>query len=197
MIPAPHSNTKPSTQFSPRSDRDPSSDSKPGRAEPSRESAQSMKSVHFEPFEKRSYDLSYACLLIPRDPEHLLTGKLADFIGRAIQTVCIAFGWSLLMVQVQPEYFQWVVSAKVGTPPSKCIHTIREETSKGILGAFRHLRGETHDDFWAPGYLLLVGSEPHPPAVIQEFIKLTRQQQGISKQDRSGQAPGAPDSREV
>jgi REP element-mobilizing transposase RayT len=138
--------------------------------------------VHFEPFENRAYDMSYACLLIPRDPEHLLTGKVADFIRKCIQNVCIAFGWHLVQVQVQPEYFQWVVSAKVGTPPSKCIHMIREETSKGILAAFRQFKPpDGYADFWAPGYLVLVGDQPHPPSIIQEFIKLTRQQQGLSK----------------
>ena len=96
--------------------------------------------MHFEPFENRAYDMSYACLLIPRDPEHLLTGKVADFIQKSIQNVCIAFGWHLMQVQVQPEYFQWVMSATVGTPPSKCIHTIREQTSKGILATFQQFR---------------------------------------------------------
>ena len=67
------------------------------------------RNVHFEPFENRAYDMSYACLLIPRDPEHLLSGKVADFIQKSIQNVCIAFGWHLMQVQVQPEYFQWVV----------------------------------------------------------------------------------------
>lgn len=131
--------------------------------------------------------MSYACLLIPRDPEHQLTGKVADFIQKSVQNVCIAFGWHLLQAQVQPEYFQWVMSAKVGTPPSKCIHMIREETSKGILAAFRQFRApDTYSDFWAPGYLVLVGEEPHPPSIIQEFINLTRQQQGLSRRPPGG-----------
>ena len=135
--------------------------------------------------------MSYACLLIPRDPQHLLTGKVADFIQKSLQNVCIAFGWQMLQVQVQPEYFQWVVSAKVGTPPSKCIRMIREETSKGILAAFRQLRApDANSDFWAPGYLVLVGDEPHPPSIIQEFIKLTRQQQGLTHRGPSGESFG-------
>jgi REP element-mobilizing transposase RayT len=164
-----------------------SPDSKAGGRKPSKDSAQTSKNVHFEPFENRAYAMSYACLLIPRDPEHLLRGKVADFIQKTIQNVCIAFGWQLMQVQVQPEYFQWVVSAKVGTPPSKCIHMIREETSKGILAAFRQFRApEGHSDFWAPGYLVLVGDEPHPPSIIQEFIHLTRQQQGLSTRTHDG-----------
>lgn len=169
-------------QFADGADSDPAAEAKSGRHRAAKDAAQVPKNVHFQPFENRAYDMSYACLLIPRDPEHLLTGKVADFIQKSLQNVCIAFGWHLLQVQVQPEYFQWVVSAKVGTPPSKCIHMIREETSKGILAAFRQFRApETYADFWAPGYLVLVGEEPHPANIIREFIKLTRQQQGLSQ----------------
>ena len=136
--------------------------------------------------------MSYACLLIPRDPEHLLSGKVADFIRKTLQNVCIAFGWQLLQVQVQPDYFQWVVSAKVGTPPSKCIHMIRDETSRGILAAFRDFSvPDGYSDFWAPGYLVLVGNEPHPPGIIQEFIRLTRQQQGLSRGSSGSGGVGA------
>jgi REP element-mobilizing transposase RayT len=174
-------------QFAAQEDSDSPPDSKAAGRKPSKDAAQTPKNVRFEPFENRAYAMSYACLLIPRDPEHLLRGKVADFIQKTIQNVCIAFGWHLVQVQVQPEYFQWVVSAKVGTPPSKCIHMIREETSKGILAAFRQFRApEGHSDFWAPGYLVLVGDEPHPPSIIQEFIHLTRQQQGFSRRNHDG-----------
>lgn len=184
-------------QFTGPPDSESAPDSKSGRRKPSKDAAQSNKNVRFEPFENRAYDLSYACLLIPRNPDHLLTGKVADFVERTIQTVCIAFGWRLSLVQVRPEYFQWVVSAKVGTPPSKCIHMIREETSKGILGAFRQFRGDGHNDFWAPGYLVLVGTEPHPANIIQEFIKLTRQQQGLARRPETGSPPDEIDFGEA
>lgn len=178
-------------QFAAGADSDSTPESKGGRRKPSKDPAQAPKNVHFEPFENRAYEMSYACLLIPRDPEHLLTGKVAEFVQRSIQNVCIAFGWQLMQVQVQPEFFQWVVSAKVGTPPSKCIHMIREETSKGILAAFRQFRtSDDFADFWAPGYLVLVGDEPHPARIIQEFIKLTRQQQGRARRSSGAAGPG-------
>jgi Transposase IS200 like len=85
-------------------------------------------------------------------------------------------------VQVRPEFFQWVLSATMGTLPSKCIHTIREQTSRGILDKFKEFRDKSQfQDFWAPGYLVLVGNEPHPPSIIAEFINLTRQQQGLTR----------------
>ena len=180
----PPSNSRPSTQLTARRDSDSPADPKAGRpGKPSKEPATPANNVHFEPFEQRAYDMSYACLLIPRNPEHLLTGKVAEFIESAIRETCATFGWSLVLVQVRPPYCQWVVSATVGTPPSKCIHTIREQTSRGILDKFKQLRDKTpYQDFWAPGYLVLVSREAHPQNIIEEFINLTRQQQGLPRQ---------------
>lgn len=181
----PPPNSKSSTQLSGQSDPESGAESKPGRgSKPSKDSPQDANNVHFEPFHKRVYDMSYACLLIPRHPEHLLTGKIAEFVEKTMKSTCGTFGWTLGFVQVRPEYLQWVISATFGTPPSKCIHTIREQTSKGLLDKFKEFRdGAQYADFWAPGYLVLVGEKPHPQSIIEEFIKLTRQQQKLSRQD--------------
>jgi REP element-mobilizing transposase RayT len=137
-------------------------------------------SVLLEPLSRRDYDLSYACLLIPRFSGHLLTGKVTDFLHATIRQTCVVASWRLDFVQVRPEYLQWVVSAPATSPPSRCIHTIRDQTSKGILDKFRQFRDNNPcQDFWAPGYLVLVGPAPHPPEVISEFIRLTRQQQAL------------------
>lgn len=178
----PPSNPRSSTQVSGRAESESSPEPKSKRGKPSKESAQAANNFQFEPFEKRAYDMSYACLLIPRNPQHLLTDKVAEFIQKTIQETCTAFGWRVSLVQVRPEYFQWILSATVGTPPSKCIHTIREQTSKGILDKFKEFRDKTpYQDFWAPGYLVLVSAEAHPPNIIEQFISLTRQQQGLPR----------------
>ena len=138
--------------------------------------------VRLEPVSPGGYNLSYACLLIPRASDHYLGNKVEDFLRKTIQEICKVFGWRLDFIQVQPGYVQWVVSAPPSTPPSKCIHTIREQTSAGILGKFREFRdkkSKSPQDFWAPGYLVLVGSSPHPPEIIEQFIRLTRAQQQL------------------
>jgi REP element-mobilizing transposase RayT len=140
-------------------------------------------SVLLEPLNRRDYDLSYACLLIPRADSHLLTGKVTEFLHTTIRQICGLFGWRLDFIQIRPEYLQWVVSAPAATPPSRCIRMIREQTSKGILDRFHEFRDKSpHQDFWAPGYLVLVGPAPHPAEVISEFILLTRQQQALGRQ---------------
>jgi hypothetical protein len=36
-------------------------------------------------------------------------------------------------------------------------------------------------DFWAPGYLIMGGTQPHPPQLVKDYIKRTRSQQGYSQ----------------
>ena len=104
--------------------------------------------VHLEPVSRRDFDLSYACLLIPRANDHYLTDKVDGFLQATMRQICQFFGWRLDYVQVQPEYLQWVISATAATPPSRSIHTIREQTSKGVLGKFRQLGQDA-----PPGFL--------------------------------------------
>jgi len=60
------------------------------------------------------------------------------------------------------------------------MHVVREQTSLHVLTDFPRLKRENHSgDFWAPGYLIIWGSQPHPIEIIQRFIRQTRQQQGI------------------
>ncbi len=135
--------------------------------------------VVLEPFSRKPYDLSYACLLIPRFSAHYLIGDIAGSLREWMHQICISFSWRLEDLRIRPEYMQWVLFVPPATTPSRCIRTIREQTSRQIFEDFPHIRRENlSTDFWAPGYLVLVGPVPHPPEMINEFIRLTRQQQG-------------------
>lgn len=136
--------------------------------------------VVLEPVSRLPYELSYSSLLIPRFSAHYLIGDIAEDLRDWMQQICISFEWRLDDISVRPEYMQWVLFVPANTPPSRCIRTIREQTSKRIFEDFPHIRKENlSKDFWAPGYLVLVGPTPHPPEMINEYIRLTRQQQGI------------------
>lgn len=136
--------------------------------------------VVLEPVARKPYDLSYACLLIPRFSAHYMIGDIAESLREWMHQICISFAWRLEDLRIRPEYMQWVLYVPAATMPSRCIRTIREQTSKQIFEDFPHIRRENlSKDFWAPGYLVIVGPMPHPPEMINEFIRLTRQQQGI------------------
>jgi REP element-mobilizing transposase RayT/CheY-like chemotaxis protein len=129
--------------------------------------------------------LNYACLLVPRFTIHYLTGDLADHMSKWMPNICIAFGWRLEFLAVRPEYLQWVVNVTPNTSPGYLMRIMRQQTSEKIFHEFPRLkRDNPSGDFWAPGYLIMGGLQPHPPQLVKDYIKQTRQRQGISQQRR-------------
>ncbi len=142
--------------------------------------AEEEQQVVFEPLSPQEYNLSYACLIIPRFNTHLIAGDLEEFLYQEVKRICISYGWKLEFVEIRPPHLQWIMVVPAATPPSSFMRVIRQQTSKNILSEFPRFRKENSShDFWAPGYLVLVGMQPYPPEMIKEFIRQTRQQQGL------------------
>ena len=136
--------------------------------------------VQLEQVDARPYDLSYACLMIPRFTTHYLIGDIAEALRLWMKQICVSFAWRLEYITVHPDYIQWILNVPPPTPPSICIRTIRQQTSLKIFEDFPHFKQQNlSKDFWAPGYFVLVGNRPHPMEMINDYIQLTRQQQGI------------------
>jgi REP element-mobilizing transposase RayT len=129
--------------------------------------------------------LNYACLLVPRFTAHYMTGDLADRLSEWMPDFCIAFGWRLEFLAVRPEYLQWVVNVAPNTSPGYLMRIIRQQTSDKIFAEFPRLKRENPSgDFWAPGYLIMGGLQPHPPQLVKDYIRQTRLRQGISQPRR-------------
>ena len=141
----------------------------------------SNQDVLLETVYPESYNLSYTCLLIPRFPSHQLKGDLADLLPQWLQQVCISYGWSLEFITVHQDYFQWAIMVTPSTSPSFFMQHIRYDTSKMILSHFGRIKRENlSNDFWASGYLVVLGTRPHPEAMIRQYLHLTRSQQGLT-----------------
>lgn len=141
--------------------------------------------VQLEPVYPHPYDLSYACLMIPRFDTHYLMGDISESLHLWMKQICLSFTWRLEYITVHPDYIQWIMNVPSPTPPSFCIRTIRQQTSLKIFEDFPHFKNENlSSDFWAPGYFVLVGNRPHPLDMINDYIQLTRQQQGIQPRRR-------------
>jgi REP element-mobilizing transposase RayT len=139
-----------------------------------------------EPIAPGLYNLTYACLLVPRFSSHYLTGDISDSISEWLPQICIAFGWRLEYLAVRPEYVQWVVNVPPATSPGYLMRIMRQQTSEKVFTEFPRLKKENPSgDFWAPGYLIMGGTQPHPPQLVKDYIKQTRTRQGYS-QPRSG-----------
>jgi REP element-mobilizing transposase RayT len=129
--------------------------------------------------------LNFACLLVPRFTAHYMTGDLADRMSEWMPNICIAFGWRLEFLAVRPDYLQWVVNVTPNTSPGYLMRIMRQQTSEKIFSEFPRLRRDNPSgDFWAPGYLIMGGLQPHPPQLVKDYIKQTRLRQGISQPRR-------------
>jgi REP element-mobilizing transposase RayT len=119
--------------------------------------------------------------LVPRFSSHYLTGDLSDRLSEWVPQICIAFGWRLEYLAVRPEYVQWVLNVPPATSPGYLMRIVRQQTSEKIFAEFSRMKKENPSgDFWAPGYLIMGGSQPHPPQLVKDYIKQTRTRQGYS-----------------
>jgi REP element-mobilizing transposase RayT len=124
------------------------------------------------------YDLSFACLLIPRFETHLLVGDVVESLHEWMQTICISYGWKLKLLNIQPAYMQWVTSVAVTVAPAQIVRITRMQTSRTIFEDYpRFRRLNLGNDFWAPSHLVIVGNQLHSEKIVREYITLTRQQQ--------------------
>lgn len=153
----------------------------PGENDATRESpsTEAARKLVVEPVSAGLYHLTYACLLVPRFSSHYITGDLSDRMSEWLPNICIAFGWRLEFLAVRPEYLQWVVNVQPSTSPGYLMRIMRQQTSEKIFADFPRMKKENPSgDFWAPGYLIMGGSQPHPPQLVRDYIRQTRTRQG-------------------
>ncbi|MBN1303289.1 MAG: transposase [Anaerolineales bacterium] len=138
--------------------------------------------IVLEPVSPALYKLSYACLLIPRFKSNYLTGDIADKLAAWLPEICVAFGWRLEFQAVRPEYLQWVVNVPPATSPGHLMRVMRQQTSERLFNEFGRLKKQNPSgDFWAPGYLIMGGTQPHPSQLVKDYLKQTRQRQGLDR----------------
>jgi REP element-mobilizing transposase RayT len=57
---------------------------------------------------------------------------------------------------------------------------MRQQTSQRIFMEQPRLKKENPSgDFWAPGYLLMSGTQPHPAQLVRDYIRQARERQGV------------------
>jgi REP element-mobilizing transposase RayT/DNA-binding response OmpR family regulator len=124
--------------------------------------------------------LTYTCLMIPRMPHHYLAGELAEHLGQWFPQCCLAFGWRLEGLSIRPEYVQWMVEVSPTISPGNMIRILRQRTSQYIFNQYSLLKNENPSgDFWAPGYLIVSGSQPPTIQMRREFVDESRRRQGL------------------
>ena len=133
-----------------------------------------------EPASPALSHLNYTCVLVPRLPQHYLTGDLADRLPQWVQQLCLAFGWRLEGIAIRPEYLQWSVQVSPSISPGNLVRIIRQRSSFHIFSQFPHLREQNPSgDFWATGYLIVSGAQPPSAQLLRDYINQTRKRQGL------------------
>ncbi len=144
--------------------------------------SEAVHRILLEPASPALVNLTYACLLIPRFDTHHLVGDAAERLTEWVPQLCIAFGWRLEHLAVRPEYLQWVVRVPPSTAPGYVMRIIRQQSSERLFNEFsRFKKDNPSGDFWAPGYLIMGSSQPHPQKLVRDFVRQTRQRQGLEK----------------
>lgn len=134
-----------------------------------------------EPASAAICNLSYACMMLPRMPQHTVEGDLARRLSEWVPQLCLAYGWRLDQLVIKPEYVSWVINVPPTASPSYMMRIFRQQTSARIFANFPAVERENpSSDFWAPGYLIMSSSQPPPESLVRNFIKQTRHRQGIS-----------------
>lgn len=144
--------------------------------------AQEKHKITLEPVSPAMYNLTYACVLIPRMVQHHLTGEIATHLSDLITQLCLAFGWRLEQLSVRPDYLLWMANVPPSTSPGYLMRIIRQHTSRRLFSEISQLaKDNPSGDFWAPGYLIMSGSDFPPSQLVKDFIRDTRKRQGIIK----------------
>lgn len=126
---------------------------------------------------RRSRDLYYACLLIPRFLSTPITPEVRTILSEEMTNIFLSNGWKLESLVIDKDFMQWVCLLPATISPAKHVKIVREATTTLVTPFFRKL---THNgllrDFWAPGQLLESGNELIARYEIDEFIESNRRQ---------------------
>ncbi len=125
-------------------------------------------------------DVTYTGVLLPRIPDHHLTGKLGNSLSHWLQELCLSYGWRLEGMVIRPDYVHWIVRVVPAISPSSMLRVFRRQTSQWIFRDFPQFKEDNlSEDFWAPGYMILSGSQYPTASLLQDYKQQTRQRQGI------------------
>jgi REP element-mobilizing transposase RayT/DNA-binding response OmpR family regulator len=132
----------------------------------------------------KMYNLSYACVLIPRLPQHTLTGDLGRRMSEWLQNIHLAFGWRLAHLAVRPSHLLWVSDVSPKTSAANLIKVVCKQTSRRIFLEFPLMAEENPaGEFWAPGYMAITTGQLPSAEEVQAYIQTTRSSQGIPVED--------------
>lgn len=127
-----------------------------------------------------TYELSYACLVIPRFKSHYLTGDIVKNLDNWMREICISYNWRLEFLIIKPGYMELGISVSPVISPAHFVNLLCVHTSKLIFEEYpRYRKQNMSGDFWAAGFFAAPGLNFLSENLIEEFIRSTRSSQGF------------------
>ena len=125
------------------------------------------------------HNLTYACVLIPRLPQHHLVGRIAARLAEWMRQFSLAFGWRLEHISVRPAYLHWIALVPPTASPGVMVDHVQRETSARIFAEYPRLERENPSgEFWVSDYLVVNGQDAFSHDMVEEFIRHVRSRQG-------------------
>jgi two-component system response regulator HydG len=132
------------------------------------------------PLPSSDVDLSFSMVLVPRFPEHRLTGRLAELLHRWAERLCLAWDWRADSIEINPAFLAITLTIPPEAAPASVVSQLRDDLSKRVLEEYADFAHDLPSGrFWARGFLLKAGARPRDEH-IHSFILQTRRAQGLA-----------------
>ena len=126
------------------------------------------------------YELSYACLVIPRFKSHYLIGDVVNNLDNWVREICISYNWRLEFLIIKPGHMELGISVSPAISPAHFVNLLCVHTSNLIFKEYpRYRKQNTSREFWAAGFFAAPGLNSLSENLIEEFIRSTRSSQGF------------------
>lgn len=125
--------------------------------------------------------LAFSLVLMPRFPEHRLTGALVQRLRTWVHRLCLAWDWRAERVEIQPDHLALSLTLEPDVAPGQVVQQLQDGLAARVLQTFPQLADDLPSGrFWASTFLLQNGPMPGE-AEIAAFVRETRSAQGFSR----------------
>lgn len=114
---------------------------------------------------------TYTTFVTPLLKRHALTRELAQILAKSMNAICKKNNWKLINMTARPSGMLWTARIPASVTTGQMVKIVREETSDFLYEIHPRLKYEAlSENFWAPNYLVVSGSEPPEDTSIKEFL---------------------------
>jgi CheY-like chemotaxis protein/REP element-mobilizing transposase RayT len=118
----------------------------------------------------------YQILLIPANPQQLISHDIAALIKQKLPQLHETNGWKCTRITARPLYLQWSAVLPLDVCVSEMIQEIKDRANILIFARFPELlKDNLEGNFWAPGYFAVSGPQMLSNRMIEDYITLSRQ----------------------